>query len=255
MKNYLFVFLFIPTLIIGQDPFSDTIKKVDSLKYIEFEKQRNYLGVNITPLMTGIVSNQNDYNIKLSAIYKRNFGYKNLRFSLNYLSEGSSSLYDFYLPINTTDSSIYYRYFNTNYQYTDFRIGFEELRGYSDTRVHVGVDAIFGYGKQNSNYFHKLYEDSSSSGIYYLVERDSDHLLQTTGDKVTSYLVTGLDVSFGIDWMLNDAFMFTFQITPQFNYYIFRSEQVIDPFQEYIQFGNYADFKLGYFDLNLIYKF
>ena len=88
-----------------------------------------------------------------------------------------------------------------------------------------------------------------------MVERDGDHLLQTTGDRVTSYLVTGLDVSFGIDWMLNDAFMFTFQITPQFNYYIFRSEQVIDPFQEYIQFGNYADFKLGYFDLNLIYKF
>ena len=51
MKNYLFVFLFIPNLILGQDPFSDTIKKVDSLKYIEFEKQRNYLGVNLTPLM------------------------------------------------------------------------------------------------------------------------------------------------------------------------------------------------------------
>ena len=163
MKNHIFIFFLMPTLLLGQDPFTDTIQKVDSLKFIEFEQQRNYIGFNLTPLMSGFISNQSDYNVKLSAIYKRNYGYKNLRFSLNYLSEGSSSSYDFYLPINTTDTSIYYRYFNSYYQYTDFRFGFEELRGFSDTRVHVGVDAILGYGRQNSNYFHKLYEDSSST--------------------------------------------------------------------------------------------
>ena len=36
--------------------------------------------------------------------------------------------------------------------------------------------------------------------------------------------LTGLDVSFDIDWVLNDDFLLTFQVTPQFNYYIFRSE-------------------------------
>ena len=55
---------------------------------------------------------------------------------------------------------------------------------------------------------------------------------------------------------MNDAFLLTVQITPQFNYFIFLNESHLnDPSDEYIQFGDYADFKLGYFDLNLIYKF
>ena len=70
-----------------------------------------------------------------------------------------------------------------------------------------------------------------------------------------NYLVTGIDVSFGLDWMLNEKFMFTFQITPQFNYYIFLNEKTEDSQQEYVKGKNYADFRLGYFDLILYYRF
>ena len=70
-----------------------------------------------------------------------------------------------------------------------------------------------------------------------------------------NYLVTGIDVSFGIDWMLNEKFMFTFQITPQFNYYIFLDEKILDNQGEYSAAKNYADFRLGYFDLILYYRF
>ena len=84
----------------------------------------------------------------------------------------------------------------------------------------------------------------------------NDPLVKTIGNRVTNYLVTGLDVSFGLDWIMNDAFMLTVQITPQFNYFIFLNQsQLEDPSGEYIPFGDYADFKLGYFDLNLIYRF
>ncbi len=99
--------------------------------------------------------------------------------------------------------------------------------------------------------------DSSNrySNVSNSTDQNINQILQTEGSRATSYLITGLDVSFGIDWVLNDDFILTFQVTPQFNYYIFRSENLIDPYNEYVQYGNYADFKLGYFDLNLIYKF
>ena len=80
--------------------------------------------------------------------------------------------------------------------------------------------------------------------------------LTNDGERISNYLITGLDVSFGIDWVLNEAFIFTMQITPQFNYYIFRNNStLIDPANEYADPINYADFKLGYFDINLIYRF
>jgi hypothetical protein len=49
--------------------------------------------------------------------------------------------------------------------------------------------------------------------------------------------------------------MFTFQITPQFNYYIFLNEKIVDAQNEYLPASNYADFRLGYFDLILYYRF
>ena len=58
------------------------------------------------------------------------------------------------------------------------------------------------------------------------------------------FLITGVDVSFGFDWVLNDRFMFTFQVVPQFNYYIFLKESFQDPYGEYHSAVNYADFKL-----------
>ena len=75
------------------------------------------------------------------------------------------------------------------------------------------------------------------------------------GSRSSNYLITGLDVSFGIDWMLNERFTFTFQVTPQFNYYIFLDENTQDLQNEYSASKNYADFKLGYFDLMLFYRF
>ena len=78
----------------------------------------------------------------------------------------------------------------------------------------------------------------------------------SNGQRISNYFVSGLDVSFGMDVFLSESFLVTFQLTPQFNYYIFRSDELIDdPLEEYIQHGSYADFKLGYFDIQLIYKF
>jgi hypothetical protein len=69
------------------------------------------------------------------------------------------------------------------------------------------------------------------------------------------YIITGVDVSFGFDWVLNESFIFTLQVSPQFNYYIFLDETFEDQYGEYHSVANYADFKLGYFDLMLFYRF
>ena len=218
---------------------------------VPIESQRNYFGTNISPLMTGIISERNNYDIKVNVLYKRNYGEKNLRFSLNHLTEGNDLQYDYYQPISSNDTSITRRYFNSSYYHYDFRFGFEELRGFSGSRVHVGLDGIIGFGSQHLGYFNKLFV-LDSTGNYLVTDLD----LNNEGERISNYLITGLDVSFGIDWVLNEAFIFTMQITPQFNYYIFRNnESLIDPSNEYAEPINYADFKLGYFDVNLIYRF
>ena len=54
---------------------------------IQYESERNYFGINLSPLMAGFF-NENIYsNIKSNLIYKRNFGNFNLRTSLNYLND------------------------------------------------------------------------------------------------------------------------------------------------------------------------
>ena len=59
-----------------------------------------------------------------------------------------------------------------------------------------------------------------------------------------------------MDIFLSESFLLTIQLTPQFNYYIYSKDKLIDdPLNEYVQFGNFADFKLGYLDVQLIYKF
>lgn len=250
------IFFFNSIFVFSQDPFLDSsFNNIDSLGFIGKENSPNYLGVNVAPLVSGVINTKNNYNIKLSVLYKRNLGYKNLRMSLNYLTEGSSPNYDYNIPVKSNDTSIWFRYFNSNYSYSDFRFGFEELRGYSDTRVHVGIDGIIGYGTQKSNYFHKLLT-IDPGGIYSPLENTSDSLANSIGYRTNNYLVTGIDISFGLDWVMNESFILTFQITPQFNYFIFLNEkESLDPEQEYIQSTDYADFKLGYFDINLIYRF
>ncbi len=245
--NLLLLSIFLTIVSIGQETIDfedDTI--------IPIESQRNYFGTNISPLMTGIISERNNYDVKVNVLYKRNYGEKNLRFSLNHLTEGNDLQYDYYMPTSSNDTSISRRYFNSSYYHYDFRFGFEELRGFSGSRVHVGIDGIIGLGNQQLGYFNRLFVKDSVGN--YLVSAD---ILDNEGERNSNYLITGLDVSFGIDWVLNEAFIFTMQITPQFNYYIFRNSKspTVDPFNEYSSPINYADFKLGYFDVNLIYRF
>ena len=81
-------------------------------------------------------------------------------------------------------------------------------------------------------------------------------LIKTEGQRETNYFTTGIDVSFGMDIFLSESFLLTIQLTPQFNYYLYSKDKLIeDPLNEYVQFGNFADFKLGYLDVQLIYKF
>jgi hypothetical protein len=110
-------------------------------------------------------------------------------------------------------------------------------------------------GSQKSNYFHKLLSIDPSS-IYRPLENTTDSLANSIGYRTNNYLVTGVDISFWLYWVINYWFILTFQITPQFNYYIFLDEkEFLDPHQEYVESTDYADFKLGYFDINLIYRF
>ena len=203
------------------------VSVVDTNLYLH-ESERNYIGINLSPMVAGLLTNQNDHDIKLTAIYKRNFGDFNLRFSFNYLENLSNSDYDFNMPVLTTDTSIFYRYFNTDYNFFDLRFGLEELRSFSSTRVHIGLDAIFGFGQQNSNYFHRSYKLDSSG--YYLSNSDFQNhsLMLTNGQRISNYIVSGLDVSFGMDVFLSETFLVTFQLTPQFNYYIFRNDELIN---------------------------
>lgn len=244
--NLLLLFILFSFAFFGQENIDfedDTI--------VPIESQRNYFGTNISPLLTGIISERDNFDIKINVLYKRNYGEKNLRLSFNHLTEGNDLQYDYYLPISSTDTSITRRYYNSSYYHYDFRFGFEELRGFSGNRVHVGLDGIIGLGSQNIGYSNKHFLKDSIGNYFYA----EDNSLQD-GQRTSDYIITGLDVSFGIDWVLNEAFIFTMQIIPQFNYYIFRkNSSLIDPDNQYSDPVNYADFKLGYFDINLIYRF
>ena len=101
MNKILIFLLFAPFNIFSQELFSDTPNNVDSLGFVNKESSPNYIGVNVAPLVSGVINTKNNYNIKLSALYKRNFGYKNLRISLNHLTEGSISSYDYNIPIKS----------------------------------------------------------------------------------------------------------------------------------------------------------
>ena len=147
---YIILIFFLLSIVIDFKSQSIENENFEDTTFIPFEDSRNYLGSNITPLLSGIVAGNSDYDIKLNFTYKRNFREKNLRISYNRLMEGNVMYYDSYDPINTTDTSLTNRYFNNSYIHNDFRIGFEELKGYYGTRVHIGVDAILGYGTNSS---------------------------------------------------------------------------------------------------------
>ena len=261
MKKYFLLLLgvFVTVNVINSQENTESLEVIDSA-YLE--QYRNYFGSNITPLLSGVVSGKDNFNVKVNLSYKRNFGEKNLRFSMNYLTEGNVFPYDYYSIQSTTDTTLHNRYFDNSYEHYDFRFGFEELLGYGGARVHVGVDAIIGFGNNSSIYFDRTYL-KDTTGAYILTNDVSSNNFQYSinggpvynGYHFIDYLITGIDVSFGFDWLLNDRFMFTFQVVPQFNYYIFLNEKFGDQHMEYQSATNYADFKLGYFDLMLYYRF
>ena len=261
MKKYFLLLLgvFVTVNVINSQENPESLEVIDSA-YLE--QYRNYFGSNITPLLSGVVSGKDNFNVKVNLSYKRNFGEKNLRFSMNYLTEGNVFPYDYYSIQSTTDTTLHNRYFDNSYEHYDFRFGFEELRGYGGARVHVGVDAIIGFGNNSSIYFDRTYL-KDTTGAYILTNDVSSNNFEYSinggpvynGYHFIDYLITGIDVSFGFDWLLNDRFMFTFQVVPQFNYYIFLNEKFGDQHMEYQSATNYADFKLGYFDLMLYYRF
>lgn len=230
--------------------------QTDSLSYIQedsiipVEEFPNYFGINVTPMITTIVGNNNK-DIKLAAVYKRNFGDKNLRVSLNYITVSNPLPYDSYKIASTTDSSYDARYFSNQYKTFDARFGFEELRGNRFSRLHVGADLIIGYGKYNHQYYSKThYLDSASN---FTIDKTLPAFDE--GSSQGEYIDLGVDISFGFDWFMSDQFLFTFQITPQFNYFILNSKSINDPLSQLPAPNNFADFKIGFFDVFLIHKF
>lgn len=241
----LMIYLFSIGVVSAQD--SLFVEESDS---IFFEERRNYLGVNVSPLFASAFGKENK-NSKISLIYKRNKGFKNLRISANYLTLANRTSYYSFRTIGSSDSSITNRYYESDYKTGDIRIGFEEIKGGGAARFHIGADVILGYGQFYSEYRHnELIIDST--GVYKFQD---DVEPSYTGSHSSDYFITGLDVSFGFDWFLDDVFMVTLQLTPQFNYYLAISEKLSDQFTQYRPIQNFVDFDLGYVDIMLIYKF
>jgi hypothetical protein len=234
----------------------NTFSQTDSTDYfgedsiIPVEEFPNYVGFNISPLVGSIIS-QNDRNVKLTASYKRNFGDKNLRTSFNYITKSHYLPFDNYKIVNTTDSSYDVRFFTTNHRTFDIRLGFEELRGYRFSRLHVGADLIVGYGEYDFGYFSRNYQVDSSGTYRY----NSDLDVFDAGLNEGKYLDLGLDISFGFDWFMSDQFLFTFQLTPQLNYYILTNSKINDPLDQLEKPKNIPEFNIGFFDVYLYYKF
>lgn len=236
--------------ILAQDVVDST--QADSSEYsdsVYFENKRNYVGANISPLFTNAFGAQNK-NVKYNFIYKRNYGDKNLRVSANYINIANQTKYLNYRTVSSTSTTIKNRYYNNWYKQYDIRFGFEEIKGSSWSRFHVGADMIFGYMQS-----YKEYND-------YTLTKDTTGYYHTTGNTPdftayhdSYYLTAGLDVSFGFDWFLSEEIAITFQITPQFNYYFINKETLADPNKEYTPSSDFANFTLNYFDIMLFIKF
>ena len=181
-----------------------------------YESERNYLGINLSPFFNIILFNS---------------------------------------PTSSSDTSITYKLSYSNYNHFDFRFGLEELRYLSSSRFHIGMDGILGYGKHFSSYTHEYYL-KDSIGNYQTFQNNL--INNNEGNISYNYFIAGIDLSFGMDLFLSESILLTLQLTPQFNYWIVNqnSLDINDLNGEFENYGNnYADFKLGYFDILLIYKF
>ena len=229
---------------------ADTTAYYSDDTIIPQEEFPHYLGINATPMITSIVGND-DKDIKISAIYKYNKGDKNFRTSVNYITQSHYLPYDSYNVASSTDTSYNARFFSSNYKTFDVRLGIEELRGYRFSRLHIGADLILGYGEYNSSHFSKTFQ-LDSAGNYYL---DSNIEAFDKGNTHGQYFDIGIDISFGFDWFMSDHFLFTFQLTPQLNYFILNNGYKNDPVDVLESPKNFPEFKIGFFDVYLVYKF
>lgn len=233
-----------------------SIAQTDSTAYytedtiIPQEEFPHYLGINISPLITSVVGGSSK-DMKLSATYKYNLGEKNLRTSVNYITQANPLPFDYYKVTNTNDTSYDARFYASEYRTFDIRLGFEELKGYRFSRLHIGADLIFGYGEYNKSYYSRSYQ-VDSSGTYHLNE---DIPVFNEGYSRGSYFDIGLDISFGFDWFMSEQFLFTFQLTPQFNYFILTNSDEDDSINQLAKPTNFPEFKVGLFDVYLTYKF
>jgi hypothetical protein len=227
----------------------------DSTEYaidsVYFEERPNYIGANATPFVTSVIGASNK-DAKISFLYKRNLGTKNFRTSINYITLVNALPYNSSRVIATTDTSYTSRFFANGYKQYDIRIGFEELKGYQYSRLHIGADLIIGGARYENSYYQKTFEKDSLGSF---VDNKAEVLENQTGYLNTNYFTVGLDVSFGFDWFLSDDFLFTFQLTPQFNYYTPVGTSKKDDNEIYGNSRQFVDFNLGFFDVNLIRKF
>ena len=225
---------------------SDTIPKI-------YESERNYIGFNCSPIISVFLNNNSFQSLKVNSISKKNFGKLNTRISFNYLTNFQNDF--IYSPSASTDTSITYRFSNYSHNQFDVRFGFEQLRYLSFSRFHLGLDIILGYGKQISTYNHSLLLKDSIGNYTPTI---NNLINRMDGNFNCNYFVTGLDISFGMDLFLSESIVLTFQLTPQFNYLIVNSKSIYvdDPLERFVNYGrSYPDFKIGYFDILLTYKF
>ena len=244
--SILFLNLNFVSLYCQKDIKSDTIPKI-------YESERNYIGFNFSPIISVFLNNNSFQSFKVNSIYKKNFGKLNTRISFNYLTNFQNDF--IYSPSASTDTSITYRFSNYSHNQFDVRFGFEQLRYLSFSRFHLGLDIILGYGKQISTYNHSLLLKDSIGNYTPTI---NNLINKMDGNFNCNYFVTGLDISFGIDLFLSESIVLTFQLTPQFNYLIVNSKSISvdDPLERFVNYGrSYPDFKIGYFDLLLTYKF
>tara|TARA_A200000113_G_scaffold31169_1_gene25923 strand:+ start:6831 stop:7583 length:753 start_codon:yes stop_codon:yes gene_type:complete len=244
--SILFLNLNFVSLYCQKDIKSDTIPKI-------YESERNYIGFNCSPIISVFLNNNSFQSFKVNSIYKKNFGKLNTRISFNYLTNFQNDF--IYSPSASTDTSITYRFSNYSYNQFDVRFGFEQLRYLSFSRFHLGLDIILGYGKQISTYNHSLLLKDSIGNYTPTI---NNLMNKMDGNFNCNYFATGLDISFGMDLFLSESIVLTFQLTPQFNYLIVNSKSISvdDPLERFVNYGrSYPDFKIGYFDLLLTYKF
>ena len=242
----LFLNLNFVSLYCQKDIKSDTIPKI-------YESERNYIGFNFSPIISVFLNNNSFQSFKVNSIYKKNFGKLNTRISFNYLTNFQNDF--IYSPSASTDTSITYRFSNYSHNQFDVRFGFEQLRYLSFSRFHLGLDIILGYGKQISTYNHSLLLKDSIGNYTPTI---NNLINKMDGNFNCNYFVTGLDISIGMDLFLSESIVLTFQLTPQFNYLIVNSKSISvdDPLERFVNYGrSYPDFKIGYFDLLLTYKF